>query len=115
MLGWDEVCLSVDLRLRRSWRGHGGMHHPKPAVRSLFEKPGANWEVEGGRRERGVVVEEQICSSLLSSELGSAPEGGMSQFLHSLGTSASEALRYCTMFVSISPRCFSPGVTLLPA
>lgn len=52
--------------------GRGGMHHPKPFG---FEKPGANWEVEGGRRERGVVVEEQICSSLLSSELGSAPEG----------------------------------------
>lgn len=51
--------------------GCGGMHHPKHAG---FEKPGASWEVEGGR-EREVVVEEQICSSLLSSELGSAPGG----------------------------------------
>lgn len=28
----------------------GGRHHPKPAV---FEKPGANLEVEGERREGG--------------------------------------------------------------
>lgn len=52
--------------------GRGGMHHPKPAG---FDKPGANWEVKWRRRERGGVLEEQICLSLLSSELGSAPGG----------------------------------------
>lgn len=60
------------------------MRHPKPAG---LEKHGANWEVEGGRKERGGVVEEQTRSSLLSSELGSALGGvGCPNFLHSLGT-----------------------------
>lgn len=53
----------------------GGMCHPKHAG---FVKLGAKWEVEVGRKERGVVVEGQVCLFVLSSELGSAP--GMSQF-----------------------------------
>lgn len=69
-LGWSSP--EYGLMAQAVLEGRGGMHHPELAG---FEKPGANWEVEGGRREGGVVVEEQICSSLLSSEVGIAPAG----------------------------------------
>lgn len=60
-----------------------------------------------------MVVEGQVCLFVLSSELGVLQ--GCPSFLHSLSTSVGEALWCCTVFVPISARCFSPGVTLLPA